>query len=103
LMIIMSLTKKENNDDPMAQLRRADYIASVEREMREWREEFKKLYGSTPDVITEEEREALVSEFKLKKIADAPKKKTTDKEKPPEKIYADEEYFEGKKYRDTRI
>lgn len=89
----MAFTDKEN-DDPMAQQRRADYIARVEREKREWRVEFDKLYGPPPDEpISEEERVALVSWFKLKKIPDAPKSKTTDKKKPTEKIYADKEYF----------
>lgn len=44
----MAFTDKEENIDAMAQQRRADYIASVEREMREWREEFKKVYGFIP-------------------------------------------------------
>jgi len=90
----MSLTNKEN-DEPMAQQRKADYSASVYREMREWREEFKQLHGSSPEELTEEERAALVSEIKFKKITEAPKAKKTHKSKPSDIIYG-EEYFEGK-------
>jgi len=90
----VSLTKKENND-PMAQQRRADHVSCIDREMREWREEFEKLYGSTPDSMSEEERAALVYGVKFKKIPEAAGKKTIDKRKPTSEIYG-EEYFERK-------
>jgi len=94
----LDLTKKENVDDPMAQLRRADYLARINREMREWRKEFEKLYGSRPHKpITDKEKKVLQAlQPKFQKVPDAQQPKRTDKKDPPVKIYG-EEYFEGKK------
>jgi len=89
----MAFTNKEVNIDAMAQQRKADYIASLEREMREWREEFDELYGHETDTSrSEEEMASILAGLKFKKIPEAQKKKTTDKNEPPEETYG-EEYF----------
>jgi len=99
----LDLTKKENDDDPMAQQRRADGIARERRIENEFNEKHGIKTPEDAERFIQKCKDEIFAKLKFKKIPDAPKVKTTDKEKPSEKIYADEEYFEGKKYRDTRI